>query len=86
MIEMEVSFDDIADDFQLGVTWEWDLAWEHDVEDDSHGPDIDLLVIALQEYLRCDVVWLYKRVQVKYDSSWLRVKLLTEPLIVFMYC
>jgi len=26
MIEMEVSFDDIADDFQLGVTWEWDLA------------------------------------------------------------
>ena len=63
MIEMEVSFDDIADDFQLGVTWEWDLAWEHDVEDDSHGPDVNLLVIALQEYLWSDVVWLYKKVQ-----------------------
>ena len=30
----------------------------HLVEDDAQGPDVNLRVVVLQEYLRCDVVWL----------------------------
>ena len=41
MVEMEVTFDNIADDFKLRVSWERYLARKHNVEDDSQGPDID---------------------------------------------
>ena len=41
MVEMEVTFDDIADDFKLRVSWERHLARKHNVEDDTQGPDID---------------------------------------------
>ena len=58
MIEMEVTFDNIANDFELRVSRERNLAGKHDVEDDAQGPDVNLRVVVLQEYLRCDVVWL----------------------------
>ena len=41
MVEMEVTFDNIADDFKLRVSWERYLARKHNVEDDSQRPDID---------------------------------------------
>ena len=56
MVEMEITFDDIADDFELRVSWEWHLARKHDVEDDSQGPDINFRVVVLKEDLRCNVV------------------------------
>ena len=61
MVEMEVTLDDIADDLKFRVSWEWHLAWEHDVEHYTHWPDIDLRVVVLQEYLRCDVIWLEQK-------------------------
>jgi hypothetical protein len=56
VVEVELALDDVLDDFPLVSAREGDLAREHDVEDDAHGPNVDLLVVPLQEDFRCDVV------------------------------
>lgn len=58
---MEVTFDYVADDFELGVAGEGNFAREHNVQDDTKGPNIDLGRIILQKYLRSNIVWLLKR-------------------------
>ena len=70
MIEMEVTLDDIADNFELRVARKGNFSRQHDVEDDSERPDVNLRVVVLQEHLWCDVVWLSTgERQVSYDSS-----------------
>ena len=56
VLEVEFSLDDITNNFQLRVTREWDLTTKHDVEDDSHRPNVDLLVVVLQEDLGRNIV------------------------------
>lgn len=58
VLEVELTLDDVAYDFKLRITRERDFAAQHDVKHDSHGPDIDLLVVVLKENFRRDVVWL----------------------------
>lgn len=60
MIEMEVTFNDIADDFKLRIAWEGHFTWKHDIEDNTERPDIDLRVVVLKEHLRSDIIWLIK--------------------------
>jgi len=63
VFEMKLSFDNVSDDLQLRVAWKRHFATEHDVEDDTHGPDVNLGVVVLQEDFRSDVVWLQKRLE-----------------------
>ena len=56
MIEMEVTFDNIANDFELRVSREWYFARKHNIKDDSQRPDIDFRVVVLKENFGCDVV------------------------------
>ena len=58
MIEMEVTLDDIADDFELRVSRKGNFSRQHDVEHDSKRPNVNLRVVVLQKDLWCDVVWL----------------------------
>lgn len=70
MIEMEVTLDDIADDFKLRVARKGNFSRQHDVKDDSKRPDVNLGVVVLQEDLWCDVVGLStEKREVSYDSS-----------------
>ena len=56
MVEMEVTLNDISNDLKLRVTWEGYLSREHDVKHNTEGPDVDLLIVVLQEDFRCNVV------------------------------
>ena len=47
MVEVEVALYHIADDFELRVSWEGDLTREHDVEDDTQRPDVNLRIVVL---------------------------------------
>jgi len=57
MVEVEVALYHVADDFELRVSWEGDLTREHDVEDDTQRPDVNLRIVVLQEHFWCNVVW-----------------------------
>ena len=56
MIEMIVALHDVLDDFGLAATRERYLARQHNVQDDAHGPHVNLLIVALNENFRCNVV------------------------------
>ena len=56
MVEMEVAFDYITNNFELRVPWERNFTRKHNVEDDTQGPDIDFLVVAQsKQYFRRSV-------------------------------
>ena len=57
MIKVELALDYILNDLRLRAPWEWHLTREHDVENDSHAPDVDLHVVLLEEYFWSDVIW-----------------------------
>ena len=59
MVEMKVALDNIANNFELGVPGEGHLARQHDVEDYSQRPNVNLGVIVLQEDFWGDIVRLY---------------------------
>jgi len=61
VVEVEVALDHVADDFQLGIAGERNFARKHDVQNDTHGPDVDLLVVLLKENFWSDVVGLWQR-------------------------
>ena len=63
MIEVEVTLNHIAYDLELWVTRERHFSWEHDVEDNTQGPDVNFWVVVLKKYLRCDVVGLCKNLK-----------------------
>ena len=58
MVEVEVAFDDVSDDFELRISWEWHLSREHDIEDNSERPNINLRVVVLKKDFRRDIVGL----------------------------
>ena len=58
MIEMEVTLDDIADNLKLRVARKGNFSRQHDIEDDSERPDVNLRVVVLQKDLWCNVVGL----------------------------
>ena len=58
MIEMEVTLNDVADNFKFRVAREGHFAREHDVQDDAERPNIDLRVIVLKEDFWGDIVGL----------------------------
>lgn len=60
VIEMEVTFNDITNDFKLRISWEGHFTREHDIENDTKGPNVDLRVVVLKENLWSDIVWLNK--------------------------
>lgn len=61
VLKVELPFDDVSDYFQLRIAWKRYFATKHNVQYDSQRPDVDLLVIVLQEHFWSDVIWL-KRV------------------------
>ena len=63
VIEMKVTFDDITNNFELWVAWEWHFAGEHDVEDDAEWPYVNFRVVVLEEHLWGDIVGLSKKRQ-----------------------
>ena len=65
MVEMKVTFNDVANNFELRVPGEGHLARQHDVEDYSQRPNVNLGIIVLQEYFWGDIVRLYKKVCVR---------------------
>lgn len=54
---MEISLDNILDDFDLRISRKWNFPWQHDVENNTDRPDIDFLVVVLQKHFRCDIIW-----------------------------
>ena len=56
MIEMELSFYHVFNDFLFASTREWHLSWEHDILNNTHWPNINLGIVFLQEYLRSNIV------------------------------
>jgi hypothetical protein len=56
VVEVEGALDDVVDDLRLGAAWEWHLAAQHNVQYDTHRPDVNLLGVFLQENLWRDVV------------------------------
>lgn len=56
VLEVEFTLNDVSNNLELGVTRERNFAAQHDVEHHAHGPNINLLVVVLQENLWCDVV------------------------------
>ena len=59
MVEMKVAFNDVANNFELRVPGEGHLARQHNVEDYSQRPNVNLGIIVLQEDFWGDVVGLY---------------------------
>lgn len=58
VVEVELAPDDVADDLELVAAGEGHFAGEEDVEDDAHGPEVDLVGVVLLEDFGCDVVGL----------------------------
>ena len=58
MIKVEFTLHHVRDDFQLVPTWEGDFAREQDVEDDSHGPQIDFRGVVLLKNFGSNVIGL----------------------------
>ena len=56
MIEMEFTFDHIANNFQFWVSGKWYFSTKHDIKDYSHWPNVNLLVVVLQENFWSDVI------------------------------
>ena len=56
MVEMELAFDDVSDNFQFTIARERHFAAEHDVEHDAERPNINLVRVFLQENFRSNVV------------------------------
>ena len=75
MVEVEVALYHVANDFELRVSWEGDLTREHDVEDDTQRPDVNLRIVVLQEHFWCNVVWLRDkretRLETRYEQTML---------------
>ena len=86
VIEVEVALDDVAYDLQFRVAWKRHLARQHDVQHNSHRPDVNLGVVLLEEYLWRNVVRLnstHSNVSAT-NSRNHPLTALTEPLIVFI--
>ena len=56
VVEVELSFDDVVNNFWLCPSWEGNFAREHDVKHDAHAPDVNFGVVVLQEHLGRHVV------------------------------
>ena len=73
VVEVKITLNHIADDFELGVTRERHLTREHDVKNDAHRPDVNFLVVLLKENFRGNVVWLQieiRRMNLPNQTSW----------------
>lgn len=56
MVKVELSLDDISYDFGLCPSREWYFTWKHDVQNYSHGPDIDFGIVLLEEDFGSNIV------------------------------
>ena len=56
LVECIFTQQDSFDDFLVGLTIERRVAAEQDVKNDTTAPQVALLIVALLEDLRCDVV------------------------------
>ena len=61
VVEVEITFNYVSNDLELGVTRERHLPRQHDVKDHAHRPNVNLGVVVLQEHLWRNIIWLKSR-------------------------
>lgn len=58
VVEVEIAFDNVSNNFELGITGEGNFARQHDVSNNAERPHIDFAVVTLQKNFRRNVVGL----------------------------
>jgi len=56
MVEVELALDNILDDLRLSTPWERNFSRQHNIEHNTHAPDVDFHIVFLKENLWSDVV------------------------------
>ena len=56
VVEVELAFDNILNDLWLSTPWERNLSRQHNIEHNTHAPDVDFHIVLLKENLWGDVV------------------------------
>ena len=55
-VECVLASQDAIDDFLIGLTVEWRVAAEQNVENDTDAPEVALMVVAAPQHFRCNVI------------------------------
>ena len=56
MVEVELTLDNILNNLWLSTPWEWNFSRQHNIEHNTHAPDVDFHIVLLKENLWGDVI------------------------------